>query len=70
MQQDLRSSDRRLRSTLAELDARIIEVEGQLAGLGGQEFGDALVRHEALRERARGLVALLAERRRGRRAGS
>jgi chromosome segregation protein len=64
-QQELRSSDRRLKSTLAELDARIIEVEGQLAGLGGQEFGDALVRHEALRERARGLVALLAERRRG-----
>ena len=32
---------------------------------GGDDLGDALVRFESLRERARGLAALLAERRRG-----
>ena len=64
-QQELRGKDRELRSELAKLDAEILDVEAQLSGLGGQEYGDALVRYESLRERARGLAALIVERHRG-----
>src|SRR5690606_5030608 len=39
--------------------------EADLGQIGGDDLGDALVRYEALRERARGLAAVLAERRRG-----
>jgi len=64
-QTELRGQDQQLRAKLADLDARIIGSEAQLAALGGRDVGDALLRYETLREKARGLLALLAERRRG-----
>jgi chromosome segregation protein len=54
-----------LTQQLAELDAGIMAAEEDLAARGGDDLGDALVRFEALRERARGLGALLDERGRG-----
>ena len=64
-QTDLRGQDQQLRAKLADLDARILSSEAQLSALGGRDVGDALLRYETLREKARGLLALLAERRRG-----
>ena len=64
-QSELRGQDHRLRATLAELDSRVVATEAQLSALGGRDIGDALVRYETLREKARGQLALLAERRRG-----
>jgi chromosome segregation protein len=64
-QAELRGRDQRLRSELADLDARVTATEAQLSALGGRDLGDALVRYETLREKGRGLLALLAERRRG-----
>jgi chromosome segregation protein len=55
-------------TTKAELERLTAEVtadERRLADHGGDDLGDALVRLESMRERARGLSALLAERRRG-----
>jgi chromosome segregation protein len=66
---ELRSSRAERESTTkAELDRLSAEVsanEQRLADHGGDDLGDTLVRLESLRERARGLSALLAERRRG-----
>lgn len=64
-QNELRTQDQQLRATLADLDARVVSTEAQLSALGGRDVGDALVRYETLREKGRGLLALLAERRRG-----
>src|SRR4051812_20890009 len=64
-QTDLRGQDHQLRATLADLDARVVATEAQLSALGGRDVGDALVRYETVREKGRGLLALLAERRRG-----
>jgi chromosome segregation protein len=50
---------------LAELDTEVMAAEAELATLGGSEVGDAFARAQALREKARGQLALLAERRRG-----
>jgi len=55
-------------ATRTELDRISVEVtdnEHRLAMQGGHDLGDALVRLESLRERSRGLSALLAERKRG-----
>jgi chromosome segregation protein len=54
-----------LRQRLAELDAQVMQTESELTAMGEDDLGDVLGRYEALRERARGLVAVLAERRRG-----
>jgi len=50
---------------LAGLDATVLETEARLTAMGGDDFGDILVRYESLRERAKGLHTLLVERRRG-----
>ncbi len=50
---------------LRELDVEVLEAEQALTDAGHGDVADALVRVEAMRERARGLVALLAEKRRG-----
>jgi len=50
---------------LGRLDAAVLAAEAELSALGGFDLGDTLVRAESVRERARGLAALLAERRRG-----
>ena len=54
-----------LRIRLRDLDTEVVATEAQLSAMGGDDLGDALVRYESLRERARGLVAVLAERSRG-----
>ena len=62
---ELATEDNLLRRTLAELDAGVMAAEAELGHTGGDDLGDALVRFESLREKARGLAAVLAERRRG-----
>ncbi|HEY2997589.1 MAG TPA: AAA family ATPase, partial [Acidimicrobiales bacterium] len=54
-----------LKRRLADLDTAVMGAEAELGTLGGSEVGDALARAQALREKARGQLALLAERRRG-----
>ena len=61
---ELRTSDQRVRATLADLDARIVATEASLSALGHRDVGDSLVRYERLREKGRGQLALLAERER------
>jgi chromosome segregation protein len=53
-----------LRQRIAELDAEVAAAEAELAARGDSDIGDELMRVEQLRERARGLSAVLAERRR------
>ena len=64
-QADLRQTERRIRGTLSHLDAQVLATEAQLSAMGGPDSSDALLRYESLRERARGLTAVIAERRRG-----
>merc|ERR1711969_426804 len=52
-------------SALARFDAEVTAAEAELATRGGDDLGDRLVRFEALRERGRGLRAVLAERLKG-----
>ncbi len=52
-------------AVLGRLDAEVVVAESELASSGGDDLGDRLVRYEALRERGRGMRALLAERMRG-----
>ena len=53
------------KTELERLSAEVSSNEQRLADHGGDDLGDALVRLESMRERARGLSAVLAERRRG-----
>ncbi|MEL6892103.1 MAG: AAA family ATPase [Actinomycetota bacterium] len=53
-----------LKSALASLDTAVMSVESQLTARGASDVGDQLRRVEQIRERARGLGAVLAERRR------
>jgi chromosome segregation protein len=57
--------DSELRHELATVDVAILDAERSLSTLGDDELDDQLVRVEALRERSRGLGALLAEKVRG-----
>ncbi len=61
---DLNRRDTELRTELARLDTDVLSTEARLSALGGFDLGDSLVRVEQLRERARGLAAVLGERRR------
>ncbi len=58
------TNEQTLRAKLAELDTIVLSSEAELTALGDTGISDRLVRVEQLRERARGLAALLAERRR------
>jgi chromosome segregation protein len=53
-----------LKSTLAKLDTEIMSLEAQLSARGASDVADRLVRVEQMRERARGLAGILAERKR------
>lgn len=53
-----------LRERIAQLDAEVGAAEAELAARGDSDIGDELVQVEQLRGRARGLTAVLAERRR------
>ena len=57
-------SEARLKSELARLDTDVMTVGAELTARGAEDVGDQLRRVEQLRERARGLGALIAERRR------
>ncbi|MEO6987918.1 MAG: chromosome segregation protein SMC [Aquihabitans sp.] len=61
----LQTEEREVRARLRQLDADVLTTEARLTAMGGDELGDALVRFESLREKARGLGAVLTERRRG-----
>jgi chromosome segregation protein len=62
---ELRNEETLLKRTLADLDVTVMAAEAELATLGGSEVGDALAQVQRLREKARGQLAVLAERRRG-----
>jgi chromosome segregation protein len=61
---DASRAEAELKSLLARLDTEIITIEAQLSARGESDVSDRLVRVEQLRERARGLAAVLHERRR------
>ena len=60
--QDLTEKEKNLRSQLTTLDADIETAEDQLSSTGIGDASDQLAQAEGLRERARGLKALLTER--------
>jgi chromosome segregation protein len=57
--------ERLVRARLRELDRSVLDIEHSLTALGHDDAAEALVRAETLRERGRGLRALLAEKQRG-----
>ncbi len=57
--------DREIRNRLRELDVSVMEREQTVSRLGDDELNDALVRVGSLRERTRGLAALVTEKQRG-----
>ena len=58
------SKERELRERIIQLEADIRAAEAELSARGESGLNDELMRVEQLRERARGLVALIGERRR------
>jgi chromosome segregation protein len=50
------------KSELARLDAEVVTLESELSARGADDVGDRLARADQLRERARGLAAIIAER--------
>jgi len=56
--------DGELKSRLAGLDTEIMSLESDLSARGASDLGDRLMQVEQLRERARGLAGILAERKR------
>ena len=57
-------SERTLRAELTQLDVEVMGAESELAARGDTDLSDEMVRVEQLRERARGLAAVIVERRR------
>jgi len=62
---ELTALEAEVRRRLAALDTEVLAAEAELSARGDSGVSDELVRVEQLRERARGLSALIAERRRG-----
>jgi len=58
------SGEKEIRQKLAALDTEVLAAEAELSARGESGVNDELMRVEQLRERARGLAAVLAERRR------
>lgn len=58
------SGEKEIRQKLAALDTEVLAAEADLSARGESGVNDELMRVEQLRERARGLVAVIAERRR------
>ena len=61
---DSSTAEQELKTALASLDTSVMAVEAQLSARGASDVSDQLVKVEQLRERARGLSAVLVERRR------
>jgi chromosome segregation protein len=53
------------RSELGRLDATVLGAEAELSAMGADDLGESLVQVERLHQQARGLAAIVAERRRG-----
>ena len=62
---DLAKQETQSVSELQRFEIKISTAESELASRGEDDLGDQLVRFEALRERARGLKAVLVERQKG-----
>ncbi|HEY6530736.1 MAG TPA: chromosome segregation protein SMC [Acidimicrobiales bacterium] len=62
---ELAEVEGRLRRTLAELDTQVMATEADLTAMGGDDLGDDLAQYESLFQQARGITAVLTERRRG-----
>ena len=60
----LDQKDAELRAELAQLDTAVLAAEAELTARGDTDLGDEMVRVEQLRERARGIAAVMVERRR------
>jgi chromosome segregation protein len=60
----LGQAEQTLRTELAQLDTGVMASEAELTARGDTDLGDEMVRVEQLRERARGIAAVLVERRR------
>ena len=60
----LHSTEQELRAELAGLDTSVLSAEAELTSRGDLDLSDEMVRVEQLRERARGIAAVLVERRR------
>ena len=60
----LHTSEQELRAQLAALDVTVMAAEAELTARGDLDLSDEMVRVEQLRERARGIAAVLVERRR------
>ena len=60
----LDAKERELRTELAQLDTLVLAAEAELTARGDTDLGDEMVRVEQLRERARGIAAVMVERRR------
>ncbi|MFM2077374.1 MAG: chromosome partition protein [Actinomycetota bacterium] len=60
----LGQAEQTLRSELAQLDTDVMAAEAELTARGDTDLGDEMGRVEQLRERARGIAAVLVERRR------
>ncbi len=60
----LDANERELRTELAQLDTLVLAAEAELTARGDTDLGDEMVRVEQLRERARGIAAVMVERRR------
>src|SRR3954464_13647509 len=58
------SAERELRAELSRLDTDVLAAEAEMTARGDLDISDELVRVEQLRERARGLAAVIIERRR------
>ena len=63
--QELSTGEEAMRRSLADLDTRVMATEAELTAMGGDDLGDGLAQYESLFQQARGLTAVLAERRRG-----
>ncbi|MGA9277223.1 chromosome segregation SMC family protein, partial [Ilumatobacter sp.] len=61
---DSSTAEQELKTALAQLDTAVMSIEAQLSARGESDVSDRLVRVEQLRERSRGLSAVLVERRR------
>src|SRR5690349_5347884 len=60
----LTEAERVLRTELSSLDTAVMVAEAELTARGDTDLSDEVVRVEQLRERARGIAAVIAERRR------
>ena len=60
----LDATEQTLRTELAQLDTLVLAAEAELTARGDTDLGDEMVRVEQLRERARGIAAVMVERRR------